>query len=64
MKPKIKRPFKTPLNIKNFSLTAFLGAISCLALIGFFDLITYIFSLAVFFVGIIFFLLYKKGKMG
>jgi APA family basic amino acid/polyamine antiporter len=64
MKPEIKRPFKTPLNIKNFSLTAFLGAISCLALIGFFDLITYIFSLAVFFVGIIFFLLYKKGKIG
>ncbi|MEM5853064.1 MAG: amino acid permease [Candidatus Aenigmatarchaeota archaeon] len=36
-KPEMERPFKSPINIGNFPITAFLGAVSCISLLGFFD---------------------------
>jgi APA family basic amino acid/polyamine antiporter len=60
MKPNLKRPFKTPLNLGKFPLTAFFGAISCLALIGYFELELLFFSLLIILTGIIFFVIRKN----
>jgi len=46
-KPKIKRGFRTPLNIGNFPLLAFLGLVSCLFMVLQFDLSLIIFGLVV-----------------
>ena len=62
MKPELKRPFKTPLNIGKFPLTAFFGAVSCLALIGYFEVELLFFSLVIISIGIIFFLIRKNFK--
>jgi len=59
MKPNLNRPFKTPLNIGKFPLTAFFGVISCMALMTCFDLELILFSLAVLLAGGIFFAIHK-----
>jgi APA family basic amino acid/polyamine antiporter len=62
MKPNLKRPFKTPLNIGKFPLTAFFGAVSCIALIGYFEVELLFFSLLIILTGIIFFAIRKNFK--
>jgi APA family basic amino acid/polyamine antiporter len=62
MKPSLKRPFKTPLNLGKFPLTAFFGAVSCLALIGYFEVELLFFSLLIILTGTIFFLIRKNFK--
>jgi APA family basic amino acid/polyamine antiporter len=62
MKPEIKRPFKAPINIGKFPLTAFFGAISCLSIMGFFEMEAYISSLIVLLAGMVFFFMFKMGK--
>jgi len=52
-KPKIKRGFKTPLNIGNFPLLAFLGLVSCLFMVLQFDLSLIAFGLVVIASGMI-----------
>jgi len=60
MKPNLKRPFKTPLNLGKFPITAFFGTISCMALIGYFEIGLLFFSLLIILIGIIFFMLRKN----
>lgn len=60
MKPKLKRPFVAPLNVKNFPLTAFFGAISCMALMGFFSLEVIISCSFVLICGVIYFYFFRK----
>jgi APA family basic amino acid/polyamine antiporter len=62
MKPNLKRPFKTPLNIGKFPLTAFFGTVSCIALIGYFELELLFFSLVIILIGILFFAIKKNFK--
>jgi APA family basic amino acid/polyamine antiporter len=59
MRPEMRRPFKTPFNIGKFPVTAFLGVVSCMALMGYFELELILFSLAVLLTGGIFFAIYK-----
>jgi len=59
MKPNMYRPFKTPLNIGKFPLTAFLGVILCMLLMGYFELELILFSLAVLLAGSIFYIVHK-----
>jgi APA family basic amino acid/polyamine antiporter len=62
IKPNLKRPFKTPLNIGKFPLTAFFGAVSCIALIGYFEVWLLFFSLVIILVGVVFFTIRKNFK--
>jgi APA family basic amino acid/polyamine antiporter len=62
MKPNLKRPFRAPLNIGKFPLTAFFGTISCMALMGYFEVELLLFCLMIILVGIIFFLARKNFK--
>ena len=59
MRPDIPRPFRTPFNLGKFPVTAFIGVVSCMALISCFDLELILFSLAVLLVGGIFFAIHK-----
>lgn len=63
MKPEIKRPFVAPLNIGKFSITAFLGTISCMSLLGFFSVEVIIFCFLVLIIGIVFFWILKIEKL-
>lgn len=58
-KPEIPRPFKTPLNIGKFPVIAFLGVISCMILMGYFELEMILFSLVVILAGAVFFVVFK-----
>lgn len=62
--PKKKREFKLPLNIKNFPLISFFGLISAFILLIHLELLTIVYGLIVFLVGIpIYFILKKRGKI-
>jgi len=63
MKPNLKRPFKTPLNIGKFPLTAFFAAVSCIALIGYFEVWLLLLSLVIILVGVVFFAVRKNFKL-
>jgi APA family basic amino acid/polyamine antiporter len=59
MQPGMYRPFKTPLNIGKFPLTAFFGVISCMLLMAYFDLELILFCFVILLAGSIFYVVHK-----
>ncbi len=59
--PKLKRPFKAPLNIGWVSVTGVFGVVSCLALLTQFDLASLLLGLVLPFSGMAVYILYNKG---
>jgi amino acid transporter len=55
-KPDFERPFKSPLNIGRFPILAFLGAISCLLILFYFNIYIILAEMAVIIAG---FVVYK-----
>ncbi|MEM5772609.1 MAG: amino acid permease [Candidatus Aenigmatarchaeota archaeon] len=62
MKPKMKRSFMAPLNIGKFPLTAFFGTISCMALLGYFEIELILLTLVVLIAGSAIFAFRKLKK--
>ncbi|MEM7814100.1 MAG: amino acid permease [Candidatus Aenigmatarchaeota archaeon] len=62
MRPDIKRKFLAPLNIGKFPLTAFFGTISCMALLGYFEIELIFVTLAILATGSLVFIIRKKRK--
>jgi APA family basic amino acid/polyamine antiporter len=60
VKPKAKRPFKTPLNIGKFPVIGLLGLISCSTLLFHLEPITLLYGVGLIFAGVIFYFLLKK----
>ncbi len=63
-KPKMKRPFKTPLNIGRYPVLAFLGVFSTLFMIFQFELNLIGFIFIVLAIGTVIYVLHKKGYIG
>ncbi len=59
-KPKLNRPFKAPLNIGKFSVTAFLGLVTCSLMMFHLEKMTILYGLALTAVGVPLYYLYKK----
>jgi len=59
-KPKVKRPFKTPLNIGKFPVIGLLGLISCSTLLFHLEPITLLYGVGLIFAGVVFYFLLKK----
>jgi APA family basic amino acid/polyamine antiporter len=59
-RPELKRPFKVPINVRNFPIMAFLGLFSCVLMVTQFDLNTVLFGIFVIGLGIIAHMIYRK----
>jgi len=59
-KPKLKRPFKAPINIGKFPVIAFLGLVSCALMVTQFDLNVVLFGTFVVGLGVIAHRMYKR----
>jgi len=60
VKPKTRRPFKTPLNIGKFPLIGLLGLLSCSLLLFHLESITFLYGIGLIFAGVVFYFLLKK----
>lgn len=60
--PKLKRPFRVPLNLGKFPLLAFLGLVSCLFMLLQFELSVVLVSVLIILIGFIFYRVYKPSK--
>ncbi|MEM5879392.1 MAG: amino acid permease [Candidatus Aenigmatarchaeota archaeon] len=62
IRPDIERKFMAPLNIGKFPLTAFFGTISCMALLGYFEIELIFVTLAILVIGSLVFVIRKRRK--
>jgi len=61
-KPKLRRPFRVPINIGKFPVIAFLGLTSCAFMVTQFDLNTVLFGAFVIGLGIVAHVFYKRTR--
>ena len=60
--PNIKRSFKTPFNIGNFPVLAFLGILLNLMMFYFFDFKTFVYGILLSFAGLILYMAFNPDK--